>query len=88
MREPTREGALLDLLLVSREGLVGDTVVGGCFGHSHHKIRVFLILRAVRRGSAELPPWTYRGQTLCCLGDCFTESLERQSGRAEESRKA
>jgi len=27
--EPTRGGALLDLLLTNREGLVGDVVVGG-----------------------------------------------------------
>ncbi|PKU34926.1 mitochondrial fission process protein 1 [Limosa lapponica baueri] len=28
VREPTREGALLDLLFVNREGLVGDVTVG------------------------------------------------------------
>lgn len=29
-------------------------------------------------GSAELLPWTCRGQTLGCVGDGFTESLGRQ----------
>ncbi|KAK4830584.1 hypothetical protein QYF61_011819 [Mycteria americana] len=40
--EPTREGTLLDLLFVNREGLVGDVTVEGRLGHSDHKmIRVF-----------------------------------------------
>ncbi|PKU29725.1 rna-directed dna polymerase from mobile element jockey- hypothetical protein [Limosa lapponica baueri] len=34
VRETTREGALLDLLLMNREGLVGDVRVGGRLGHS------------------------------------------------------
>ena len=42
VREPTTEGAPLDLLFVNREGLVGDVMVGGRLGHSNHKIiRVF-----------------------------------------------
>ena len=47
--EPTREGDLLDLLFVNREGLVGDGMVGGCLGHSDHEMIEFLILREVRR---------------------------------------
>ena len=35
--EPTREGALLDLLFVNREGLVDDVAVGGRLGHSDHE---------------------------------------------------
>ena len=38
--EPIREGALLDLLFVSREGLVDDVAVGGQLGHNDHEIRV------------------------------------------------
>ncbi|XP_009703249.1 PREDICTED: syntaxin-binding protein 6, partial [Cariama cristata] len=42
MREPTREGAPLDLQFVNRGGLVGDVMVGGHLGHSDHKmVRVF-----------------------------------------------
>ena len=42
VREPTMEGAPLDLLFVNREGLVGDVMVGGCLGHNDHEmIRVF-----------------------------------------------
>ena len=36
--EPTREGALLDLLLVNREELVGEVKVGGCLGCSDHEM--------------------------------------------------
>lgn len=51
VREPTREGALLDLLFVSREGLVGDKVVGACLGHSDLEKTEVLILAEVRRGA-------------------------------------
>ena len=50
--EPTREGALLDLLFVNREGLVDDVAVGGRLGHSDHEIIEFSILREARRGSS------------------------------------
>ncbi|KAK4815884.1 hypothetical protein QYF61_009935, partial [Mycteria americana] len=36
--EPTRGGALLDLLFTNREGLVGDVVVGGRLGLSDHDV--------------------------------------------------
>ncbi|KAK4811169.1 hypothetical protein QYF61_019800 [Mycteria americana] len=41
--EPTREGALLDLLFMNREGLVSHVMVGGRLGQSDHKMREFLI---------------------------------------------
>ena len=50
--EPTREGALLDLLFVNREGLVDDVVVGSRLGHSDHEIIEFSILREARRGGS------------------------------------
>jgi len=59
--EPTREGALLDLLFANREGLVGDVMDEGQLGHSDHEMIDFSILGEVRRGLAELPPWTSRG---------------------------
>lgn len=81
--EPARGRAQLDLLFVSREERVGDVVVGGCFGHSYSKMNEFK-----GTGSADLPPWTSKGQTLSCLGAWLTESLRRQSERAERARKA
>ncbi|PKU26822.1 adaptin ear-binding coat-associated protein 1 [Limosa lapponica baueri] len=49
VREPTREGALLDLLFVNREVLVGNVRVGGCLGHSDHEITEVLIVGEARR---------------------------------------
>jgi len=49
--EPTRGGALLDLLFTNREGLVGDVVVGGCLGLSDHEIIVFSVRGEVKRGA-------------------------------------
>lgn len=37
LRELTRKGALLDLLLVNREGLVSEEVIGGCLEQSNHE---------------------------------------------------
>ncbi|GAB0179913.1 hypothetical protein GRJ2_000456600 [Grus japonensis] len=49
--EPTREGALLDLLFANREGLVGDVMVGGRLGHSSHEMmRVFDSQRSKEAG--------------------------------------
>ena len=45
VREPTRGGALLDLLFNNREGLVGDVEVG----QSDHGIVEFSVLGDVRR---------------------------------------
>ncbi|XP_009874290.1 PREDICTED: uncharacterized protein LOC104278875 [Apaloderma vittatum] len=42
--EPTRGGALLDLLLTNREGLVDNVVVGGLLGLSDHEMIDFSIL--------------------------------------------
>ena len=52
VREPTREGALLDLLFVNREGLVDDVAVEGRLEHSDHEIIEFSILRDARRGGS------------------------------------
>jgi len=43
LREPTRKGALLDLLLENREGLVGDVAIGGHLGHNDHEVVEFEI---------------------------------------------
>ncbi|KAM9649084.1 uncharacterized protein ACIBXB_011576 [Morphnus guianensis] len=49
VREPPREGSLLDLLFVDREGLAGDVMVGGRLGHSDHEMIEFSVLGEVRR---------------------------------------
>lgn len=49
MSEAPRGCALLDLLFMNREGLVGD-VVGGGLGHSDPKMTECTILNEVRKG--------------------------------------
>lgn len=46
--EPVRQDALLDLLIVSREGTVGEVVVRGCL--RYHEIKEFSVLGQGRRG--------------------------------------
>ena len=47
--EPTRGGALLDLVFTNREGLVGEVKVGDHLGQSDHGIVEFSILGDVKR---------------------------------------
>ena len=51
--EPTRGGALLDLLFTNREGLVGDVVVGSCLGQSDHEMVELSILGEARKGTSK-----------------------------------
>ncbi|TRZ09732.1 hypothetical protein HGM15179_017378 [Zosterops borbonicus] len=44
MKEPMRNGVLLDLILTNKEGLVGDVKVGSSLGYSDHEIVEFSIL--------------------------------------------
>ena len=44
VKELTKGNKILDLLFVSRKGLVGDVKVGVCLGHSDHELLDFLIL--------------------------------------------
>ncbi|KAK4814759.1 hypothetical protein QYF61_026736 [Mycteria americana] len=58
--EPTREGAPLDHLFTNREGLVSDVMVGGCLGHSDHKMIDFLILGEAARGVSKTATLDFR----------------------------
>ncbi|KAJ7405602.1 hypothetical protein WISP_138627 [Willisornis vidua] len=52
INEPTRGGALLDLLFVNKEGLVGDMVLAGLLGQSAHELLKLSILDEVRRDTS------------------------------------
>ncbi|GAB0182166.1 hypothetical protein GRJ2_000681900 [Grus japonensis] len=54
IEEPTRRGAMLDLILTNKEGLVGDVKFKGSLGCSDHKMVEFRILRAARRARSKL----------------------------------
>ncbi|KAK4807033.1 hypothetical protein QYF61_000362 [Mycteria americana] len=52
--EPTRRGALLDLLLTNKEGFIGDAKVKGSLGCSDHEMVEFRIPRGGRRLKGKL----------------------------------
>ncbi|GAB0181828.1 mitochondrial enolase superfamily member 1 [Grus japonensis] len=52
--EPTRRGAMLDIVLKNREGMVGAVKLKGSLGCSDHEMVEFKILRAARRVHSKL----------------------------------
>ncbi|GAB0205366.1 hypothetical protein GRJ2_003002200 [Grus japonensis] len=54
IEEPMRRGAMLDLVLTNKEGLVGDVKLKGSLGCSDQEMVEFKILRAVRRAHSKL----------------------------------
>ncbi|PKU40028.1 rna-directed dna polymerase from mobile element jockey-like [Limosa lapponica baueri] len=53
VEEPMRKGAVLDLVLTNKEGLVGNVKLKRSLGYSDHEMIEFKILRAARRGKKE-----------------------------------
>ncbi|GAB0179239.1 hypothetical protein GRJ2_000389200 [Grus japonensis] len=60
IEEPTRRGAMLDLIFTNKEGLVGDVKLKGSLGCSDHKMVEFTILRAARRAHSKLTTLDFR----------------------------
>ncbi|GAB0204405.1 mitochondrial enolase superfamily member 1 [Grus japonensis] len=58
--EPTRRGAMLDLILTNKEDLVGDVKLKGSLGCSDHEMVEFRILRAARRVHGKLAILDFR----------------------------
>ncbi|GAB0205919.1 hypothetical protein GRJ2_003057500 [Grus japonensis] len=54
IEEPTRRGAMLDLVLIKKERLIGDVKLKGSLGCSDHKMVEFKILRTGRRVHSKL----------------------------------
>ena len=55
-----RRGAVLDLVLTNREGLVGSVKLRGSLGCSDHEMVEFKILRAARRAYSKLATLDFR----------------------------
>ncbi|GAB0186348.1 mitochondrial enolase superfamily member 1 [Grus japonensis] len=60
IEEPTRRGAMLDLILTNKEGLVGDVKLKGSLGCCDHEMVEFRILRAARRAHSKLITLAFR----------------------------
>ncbi|GAB0179072.1 hypothetical protein GRJ2_000372500 [Grus japonensis] len=55
-----RKGAMLDLVLTNKEGLVGNVKLKGSLGCNDHEMVEFKILRAVRRAHSKLTALDFR----------------------------
>ena len=74
VEEPTRKGALLDLVLTNKEGLVEDVKVGGRLGCSDHEMVEFMILRGGSRAISRIKTLTSGGLTLTSSRSYWEES--------------
>ncbi|PKU32748.1 hypothetical protein llap_16949 [Limosa lapponica baueri] len=53
VEEPTRRGAMLDLVLTNKEGLVGNVTLKGSLGYSDHEMVESEILGVARKGTQQ-----------------------------------
>ena len=60
IEEPTRRGAMPDLVLINKEGLVENVKLKGSLGCSDHAMVEFKILRAARRVCSKLTAADFR----------------------------
>ncbi|GAB0206600.1 mitochondrial enolase superfamily member 1 [Grus japonensis] len=60
IEEPTRRGAMLDLVLTNKEELVGNVKLKGSLSCSDHEMVEFRILRAARRARSKLTTLDFR----------------------------
>ncbi|GAB0176597.1 hypothetical protein GRJ2_000124900 [Grus japonensis] len=89
IEEPTRRGAMLDLVLTNKERLVGNVKLKGSLGCSDHEMVEFKILRAARKARrASSQPWTSGEQTLASSGICLVEYHGTKSWKEERPKKA
>ena len=72
LSEPARKDALLDLLFVSREGLVGDVMVGSCLSHSDHKMVEFKIFSVMRKKDNEVAALDFRRANVKLFRELFS----------------
>jgi len=85
IEEPVRRGAMLDLVLTNKEGLVGNVRLKGKLGCSDHEMVEFKILRAARKVHSKLTAWDFRRADF----GIFRDFLSRFSGKeALEARVA
>jgi len=60
MEEPKRRGALLDLVLTNKEGLVENVKAGGSLGSSDHEMVNFRILHGRNRAISRITALEFR----------------------------
>lgn len=80
--EPTRRGAMLDLVLTSREGLVGNVMLQCSLGCSDHEMVEFKIPRAVRRASSKITALDFKRTDTDLVRDSLSRVLWDRAWRA------
>ena len=60
VQEPTRKGAMLDLVLTNKKGLVSNMKLKGSLGYRDHEIMEFKILRMSKRVHSKLATLDFR----------------------------
>ncbi|GAB0177853.1 hypothetical protein GRJ2_000250600 [Grus japonensis] len=60
IEESMRKGAMLDLVLTNKKGLVGDVKLKGSLGCSDHEMVEFRILRAAKKVHSKLTTLDFR----------------------------
>ncbi|GAB0208399.1 mitochondrial enolase superfamily member 1 [Grus japonensis] len=72
LSESTRKDALLDLLFVNREGLMGDVMVSDCLGHSAYEMVEFKIVSVVRKKDSRVPTLDFRRANFKLFRELFS----------------
>jgi len=75
IEEPTRRGAMLDLVLTNKERLVGNVKLKGSLGCSDHKMVEFKTLRAARQVCSKLSTLDFRRADFGLLRDLLGRTL-------------
>jgi len=57
---PIRGNAILDLLLISANELIGDIRIGGCLGSSNHAMVEFMLRRDLRWAKSNIRMLKFR----------------------------
>ncbi|GAB0177161.1 nucleoside diphosphate kinase 6 [Grus japonensis] len=68
-----KRGAVQDLVLTNKDGLVGNMKLQGSLDYSDHEVVEFKILKQRGGCTASSLPWTSGEQTLASSGICLVE---------------
>lgn len=72
---PTRKDVLLDLFFLTREGCVGDMMVGGCLGHSDHELVDFKIFGVMRKKDSRAGTLDFKRANFKLLRELLSSAL-------------
>jgi len=83
-----KRGAMLDLVLTNKEGLVGNVKLKGTLGCSDHEMVVFKILSAARRAHRKLTTLNVRRADFGLFRDLLSRVLWEKPWWEERPMKA